>query len=697
MISQFNQPRGSTSIEVNKQSIARNFGVKEDEVVYFTAGIDLGGFKVIYDESTQRAYSLPSGIVSGTTAISLNEQAILTHSAGSVDLGELAVSREEYVTLPGSFNSGTTLNVKNEILTHTTGKYRWEGEFPKTVPAGSTPGSTGGIGTGAWVSVGDASLLARLKSNNTGDGASLVTFENGNTVETLSDADGAKNIGSGVRSLLARNNDIKHSKDFSTLQEAIDSSLPKNDLLVSPGVYTENVALGNAQLKGVGGAVVIKPQGDFSTAVTAKLSTPHWQFRHSSNFEIDGTGTTGASGFSYDPTDQYSGRHNLSDAYIQHIDKAIHKPSGNIGNTFRNIGINNCNWGYHASSDTEMHCGADTLYNFHMNSIGTYAVYLNATIGASSTIGGGIGGWWLKDSIIEGSEGGGIYLKNKPGDCPSAPCGISNVWFEAITTADAVNVDGAAIKPRTLHLIDTSIFYAEYSYINSIKLERSNLVAYGCRFDNADGNQNIEIDADSTIRSYDTYLNGSSGKDVIVESIALQTGKIHTIDLSLRGSITKGRLFNTPSGNKLKAIPFDEGTHTWGGNASATGTLVGMGLHSKNCESFTFPANAILELTDSKVTITKGLWYVWGINARLNSGDMNMKIVGGITLGSVYLKQGEWISTFGVAQADASESASLYVTTSSESTLYLADYFVAEFTSQSEAMAFANTRMALQA
>lgn len=162
MISQFNQPHGSTSIEVNKQSIARNFGVKEDEVVYFTAGIDLSGFKVIYDESTQRAYSLPSGIVSGTTAISLNEQAILTHSAGSVDLGELAVSREEYVTLPGSFNFGYTINVKNELLVHDDEKYRWDGSLPKVVDPGSTPGSTGGVGLGAWVSVGDASLRTEL-------------------------------------------------------------------------------------------------------------------------------------------------------------------------------------------------------------------------------------------------------------------------------------------------------------------------------------------------------------------------------------------------------------------------------------------------------------------------------------------------------------------------------------------------------
>ena len=573
------------------------------------------------------------------------------------------------------FSTGGTLTVndRDKVVYDPVSKtwYSYAGTLPVVAPSGFDP-----VGNADWKPQTDPDLRNDLASSTAGLGASLIAF------------------GTGGRTLADRLNDIKHSKDFSTLQEAIDSSLPKNDLLVSPGVYTENVTLGNAQLKGVGGSVVIKPQGDFSTAVMAKLSTPHWQFRHSSNFEIDGTGTTGSVGFGYDPTDQYSGRHNLSDTYIHHINKAISKPSGNIGNTFRNIGINNCNWGYHASSDTEMHCGGDTLYNFHMNSIGTYAVYLNATIGASST-GGGIGGWWLKDSIIEGSEGGGIYLKNKPGDCPSAPCGISNVWFEAITTADAVNVDGAAIKPRTLHLIDTSIFYAEYSYINSIKLERSNLVTYGCRFDNADGYQNIEIDADSTIRSYDTYLNGSSGKDVIVESIALQTGKIHTIDLCLRGSITKGRLFNLPSGNKLKAIPFDEGAHTWGGNASVTGSLVGMGLHSKNCESFTFPANAVLELTDSNFTINKGLWYVWGINARLNSGDMNMRITGGITLGGIHLKQGEWVSTFGVAQADASESASLYVTTSSESVLYLADYFVAEFSSQSEAMAFANTRMSL--
>ena len=163
--------KGSTGILTNKQAIARKFGVKQNEVVYFSVGVDLGGYKVIYDKSTQRAYSLPSGIVSGTTAVSLGTNAVLLHSAGSVDLGELAVSREEYVTLPGSFDTGATLNVKNELLTHTTGKYRWDGELPKTVSSGSTLESAGGTGLGKWVSVGDVSLRTDLANQ---DGLKLI-------------------------------------------------------------------------------------------------------------------------------------------------------------------------------------------------------------------------------------------------------------------------------------------------------------------------------------------------------------------------------------------------------------------------------------------------------------------------------------------------------------------------------------------
>ena len=90
----FTQPTGPVAKQVNKQAIARKFGVKQSEVVYFSVGVDLGGYKVIYDKDTQRAYSLPADIAPGTTAISLSAAAVLVHSAGFVDPGELAVSRD---------------------------------------------------------------------------------------------------------------------------------------------------------------------------------------------------------------------------------------------------------------------------------------------------------------------------------------------------------------------------------------------------------------------------------------------------------------------------------------------------------------------------------------------------------------------------------------------------------------------------
>ena len=41
--------KGSTGILTNKQAVARQFGVKQSEVVYFSVGAVLSGYKVIYD------------------------------------------------------------------------------------------------------------------------------------------------------------------------------------------------------------------------------------------------------------------------------------------------------------------------------------------------------------------------------------------------------------------------------------------------------------------------------------------------------------------------------------------------------------------------------------------------------------------------------------------------------------------------
>lgn len=66
----------------------------------------------------------------------------------------------------GSFEDGATLNNNTDAVWYIAGGqcYTWGGAFPKAVPADSTPTSTGGIGLGAWVSVGDATLRRELAS-----------------------------------------------------------------------------------------------------------------------------------------------------------------------------------------------------------------------------------------------------------------------------------------------------------------------------------------------------------------------------------------------------------------------------------------------------------------------------------------------------------------------------------------------------
>lgn len=162
--------KGSTGILTNKQAIARKFGVKQNEVVYFAVGIDLGGYKVIYDKTTQRAYSLPV-LAAGTTAVSLNERAVLVHSAGTVDLGELAVARREFVCLSDSFATGLVVNTRNELLFHNGIGYTYLGSLPVTISAGINP-----VGNADWKPQTDLNLRNDLANPADDLGADLVAY-----------------------------------------------------------------------------------------------------------------------------------------------------------------------------------------------------------------------------------------------------------------------------------------------------------------------------------------------------------------------------------------------------------------------------------------------------------------------------------------------------------------------------------------
>jgi len=90
-----------------------------------------------------------------------------------------------YVILAGqTFTTGATLNSPNEILLNEADNsyYKWTGTFAsggKEVPPDSTPESSGGIGPGKWLNVGDSSLRSDLA---TGGKATLIGY-NAETVQ----------------------------------------------------------------------------------------------------------------------------------------------------------------------------------------------------------------------------------------------------------------------------------------------------------------------------------------------------------------------------------------------------------------------------------------------------------------------------------------------------------------------------------
>ncbi|MBT2060684.1 hypothetical protein KKZ47_16980 [Enterobacter hormaechei subsp. xiangfangensis] len=92
-------------------------------------------------------------------------------------IAQQAMNAFGYVILSGkTFTTGATINNPNEVLLNTSDGeyYKWTGTFasgPKVVPENYTPASTGGVGPGSWVGVGDASLRAALAAM---DGEKLI-------------------------------------------------------------------------------------------------------------------------------------------------------------------------------------------------------------------------------------------------------------------------------------------------------------------------------------------------------------------------------------------------------------------------------------------------------------------------------------------------------------------------------------------
>lgn len=116
------------------------------------------------------------------------------------EIGESYIAYEETrslglqgYTIIDSFELGATITQRDQALRHAaTGElYRWAGDLPKTVPAGSTPADSGGVGTNAWLDVSDTALRQEILTGG------LLTINKG--LESIADLSTINNPKDGFR------------------------------------------------------------------------------------------------------------------------------------------------------------------------------------------------------------------------------------------------------------------------------------------------------------------------------------------------------------------------------------------------------------------------------------------------------------------------------------------------------------------
>lgn len=177
----FDQSQGSTAHTTNMLSLARSFGLHDNEVVYAKAGTKLTNVKGIYDSKSSTFWLLPKLI--GSELFSFTAPVLITDKE-TIDLTEHNITFDNFHVMHAyDFSIGFTITNKTQVVAFENELYRWNGEIQKVVPPSSTIASTGGVSENTWVRI-NAAYNEDLVFTDIAEMKNDTSLQEGNLVKT---------------------------------------------------------------------------------------------------------------------------------------------------------------------------------------------------------------------------------------------------------------------------------------------------------------------------------------------------------------------------------------------------------------------------------------------------------------------------------------------------------------------------------
>jgi hypothetical protein len=480
---------------------------------------------------------------------------------------------------------------------------------------------------------------------------------------------------------------------------AINLSVP---VKLQPGTYLVNAVhtTGNLIISGAGEkATFLKSYSATGYAWTESNVSSDWT-KHLVMNDIGITGTSGQTrnGFVFgDPTTtsagiELAGRVELNRVSFTYLDKAFHKPYGNIGNVF-----NNCNWAennyaYYAAWDgvVAMYAGYDKFNDGHITTSKLAGIFIDSAYdGTSHTV--------FNGTVIEGNNGFGVFVYNYGIEWYVSinPLVFNDVYFENNATTTPVTINAVSYTTQDVYLRNT--LFAKFNrsgLVKTMTLVNSHVTTDDCFLDSTV----VEtLDAASSlvhnnINSYDY----TSSANTITRSYGQASGVVGTnadrLVIEPRAKFVFG--YTKVAGNHYTGAA----TYAFIGTAPTNATTVNDGIVYGTCASLAIPDGSTLyDNAAGAYSPQVGYWYVWSIDAKLMTNEtITMRVVGtGSAVGNMFpqLVYNKWVTIGGIVTAASTDGVIIpYLENASghEVTILLSAAQVIEFANKVDAQNYFN-------